>query len=173
MNEIKLTPSQINDLRGYVSRGDTYGGWKYLDNLGDRYADNAAGIIGSDDSLNGLDLWMKKSVENLWDLTVGREVRLQQFDKVASQHFKQYVETIVDNHGYLPSTAQIEKSYHKAVTENGVSSSAAIDLVINRVGPDGYWALGLGIENERIDNKNGLGNPNGRHWTMRVCWHPH
>ncbi|MBW4021486.1 iron-regulated protein FrpA, partial [Neisseria meningitidis] len=40
----------------------------------------------------------------------------------------------------------------------------AIDLVINRSLPDmadGYWALGLGIEAERIHNEQAVNNPNG------------
>lgn len=46
--EVVLTPEQIQTLRGYASRGDTYGGWRYLANLGDRYADDAAAIVGKD-----------------------------------------------------------------------------------------------------------------------------
>ncbi|HEZ2256305.1 TPA: hypothetical protein WH401_002114 [Neisseria meningitidis] len=74
--EVVLTPEQIQTLYGYASRGDTYGGWRYLANLGDRYADNAAAIVGKDANLNGLNLWMKKGVENLWDDTVGKKTRL-------------------------------------------------------------------------------------------------
>ncbi|HEZ4452644.1 TPA: hypothetical protein WIJ83_001786, partial [Neisseria meningitidis] len=44
--EVVLTPEQIQTLRGYAFRGDTYGGWRYLANLGDRYADDAAAIVG-------------------------------------------------------------------------------------------------------------------------------
>lgn len=58
--EVVLTPEQIQTLYGYAFRGDTYGGWRYLANLGDRYADNAAAIVGKDANLNGLNLWMKK-----------------------------------------------------------------------------------------------------------------
>ncbi|HEZ2152626.1 TPA: iron-regulated protein FrpC, partial [Neisseria meningitidis] len=162
--EVVLTPEQIQTLRGYASRGDTYGGWRYLANLGDRYADNAAAIVGKDTNLNGLNLWMKKGVENLWDDTVGKKTRLEKFDRVALQHFSQYVDLINENNGRLPNTSEIERSYYKAVTENGVSSSAAIDLVINRSLPDmadGYWALGLGIEAERIHNEQAVNNPNG------------
>ncbi|MCL5683446.1 iron-regulated FrpC domain protein [Neisseria meningitidis] len=87
--EVVLTPEQIQTLYGYASRGDTYGGWRYLANLGDRYADNAAAIVGKDANLNGLNLWMKKGVENLWDDTVGKKTRLEKFDRVALQHFSQ------------------------------------------------------------------------------------
>ncbi|CAM09824.1 iron-regulated protein FrpC [Neisseria meningitidis FAM18] len=162
--EVVLTPEQIQTLRGYASRGDTYGGWRYLANLGDRYADNAAAIVGKDTNLNGLNLWMKKGVENLWDDTVGKKTRLEKFDRVALQHFSQYVDLINKNNGRLPNTSEIERSYYKAVTYHGVSSSAAIDLVINRSLPDmadGYWALGLGIEAERIHNEQAVNNPNG------------
>ncbi|EJU71165.1 iron-regulated protein FrpC [Neisseria meningitidis 92045] len=162
--EVVLTPEQIQTLRGYASRGDTYGGWRYLANLGDRYADNAAAIVGKDANLNGLNLWMKKGVENLWDDTVGKKTRLEKFDRVALQHFSQYVDLINKNNGRLPNTSEIERSYYKAVTYHGVSSSAAIDLVINRSLPDmadGYWALGLGIEAERIHNEQAVNNPNG------------
>ncbi|HGT4277827.1 TPA: hypothetical protein ACM245_001590, partial [Neisseria meningitidis] len=162
--EVVLTPEQIQTLRGYAFRGDTYGGWRYLANLGDRYADDAAAIVGKDANLNGLNLWMKKGVENLWDDTVGKKTRLEKFDRVALQHFSQYVDLINENNGRLPNTSEIERSYYKAVTENGVSSSAAIDLVINRSLPDmadGYWALGLGIEAERIHNEQAVNNPNG------------
>ncbi|RQK16677.1 iron-regulated protein FrpC, partial [Neisseria meningitidis] len=162
--EVVLTPEQIQTLYGYAFRGDTYGGWRYLANLGDRYADDAAAIVGKDTNLNGLNLWMKKGVENLWDDTVGKKTRLEKFDRVALQHFSQYVDLINENNGRLPNTSEIERSYYKAVTENGVSSSAAIDLVINRSLPDmadGYWALGLGIEAERIHNEQAVNNPNG------------
>ncbi|HEZ5882489.1 TPA: iron-regulated protein FrpC, partial [Neisseria meningitidis] len=162
--EVVLTPEQIQTLRGYASRGDTYGGWRYLANLGDRYADDAAAIVGKDANLNGLNLWMKKGVENLWDDTVGKKTRLEKFDRVALQHFRQYARLINQNNGRLPNTSEIERSYYKAVTDNGVSSSAAIDLVINRSLPDmadGYWALGLGIEAERIHNEQAVNNPNG------------
>ncbi|HGH0089062.1 hypothetical protein [Neisseria meningitidis] len=71
--EVVLTPEQIQTLRGYAFRGDTYGGWRYLASLGDRYADDAAAIVGKDANLNGLNLWMKKGVENLWDDTVGKK----------------------------------------------------------------------------------------------------
>ena len=54
MSEVVLTQAQIQTLRGYVRRGDTYGGWRYLAGRGDRYADNAAAIIGSSEDLNGL-----------------------------------------------------------------------------------------------------------------------
>ncbi|HGO7273199.1 TPA: iron-regulated protein FrpA, partial [Neisseria meningitidis] len=80
------------------------------------------------------------------------------------QHFRQYARLINENNGRLPNTSEIERSYYKAVTDNGVSSSAAIDLVINRSLPDmadGYWALGLGIEAERIHNEQAVNNPNG------------
>ncbi|HEZ1705990.1 TPA: iron-regulated protein FrpC, partial [Neisseria meningitidis] len=162
--EVVLTPEQIQTLRGYAFRGDTYGGWRYLANLGDRYADDAAAIVGKDTNLNGLNLWMKKGVENLWDDTVGKKTRLEKFDRVALQHFRQYARLINENNGRLPNTSEIERSYYKAVTDNGVSSSAAIDLVINRSLPDmadGYWALGLGIEAERIHNEQAVNNPNG------------
>ncbi|MBG8766749.1 calcium-binding protein, partial [Neisseria meningitidis] len=168
--EVVLTPEQIQTLRGYAFRGDTYGGWRYLANLGDRYADDAAAIVGKDANLNGLNLWMKKGVENLWDDTVGKKTRLEKFDRVALQHFSQYVDLINENNGRLPNTSEIERSYYKAVTENGVSSSAAIDLVINRSLPDmadGYWALGLGIEAERIHNAQAVNNPNGSEWDNR------
>ncbi|MBW3872715.1 iron-regulated protein FrpC, partial [Neisseria meningitidis] len=33
--EVVLTPEQIQTLYGYAFRGDTYGGWRYLANLGD------------------------------------------------------------------------------------------------------------------------------------------
>lgn len=147
-------------MRGYINRKDTYGGWRYLANSGDRYADNAAGIVGKA-NLDGFDLWMKKAVENLWDDTVGQEVRLEKFDDVALQHFKQYVDLIDDKNGRLPNTSEIKKSYYKAVTINGVSSSAAIDLVINRVAPEGYWATGLELEFGRIDGTHAVSNPNG------------
>lgn len=168
--EVVLTPEQIQTLRGYASRGDTYGGWRYLANLGDRYADNAAAIVGKDTNLNGLNLWMKKGVENLWDDTVGKKTRLEKFDRVALQHFRQYARLINENNGRLPNTSEIERSYYKAVTDNGVSSSAAIDLVINRSLPDmadGYWALGLGIEAERIYKEQAVNNPNGSEWDNR------
>ena len=160
MSEVVLTQAQIKELRGYINRKDTYGGWRYLANSGDRYADNAAGIVGKA-NLDGFDLWVKKAVENLWDDTVGQEVRLEKFDDVALQHFKQYVDLIDDKNGRLPNTSEIEKSYYKAVTINGVSSSAAIDLVINRVAPEGYWATGLGLEFGRIDGTHAVSNPNG------------
>ena len=169
-SEVVLTPEQIQTLRGYASRGDTYGGWRYLANLGDRYADNAAAIVGKDTNLNGLNLWMKKGVENLWDDTVGKKTRLEKFDRVALQHFRQYARLINENNGRLPNTSEIERSYYKAVTDNGVSSSAAIDLVINRSLPDmadGYWALGLGIEAERIYKEQAVNNPNGSEWDNR------
>lgn len=156
MGDIVLTSGQIQTLRGYASRGDTYGGWRYLADLGDRYADNAAAIIGKDEDLNGLNLWMKRGVENLWDDTVGREARLEKFDRVALQHFEQYINLIDKDNGRLPNTSEIEGSYYKAVTDNGISTSSAIDLVINRVLPnsvDGYWAMGLGMDIERIDGQ--------------------
>ncbi len=106
----------------------------------------------------------EKRVENLWDDTVGKKTRLEKFDRVALQHFRQYARLINENNGRLPNTSEIERSYYKAVTDNGVSSSAAIDLVINRSLPDmadGYWALGLGIEAERIHNEQAVNNPNG------------
>ena len=86
MSEVVLTQTQIQTLRGYVRRGDTYGGWRYLTGLGDRYADNAAAIIGSSEDLNGLNLWMKKAVEHLWDDTAGREARLEKFDRVCGAY---------------------------------------------------------------------------------------
>lgn len=30
MNDVVLTQAQIQELRDYANRGDTYGGWKYL-----------------------------------------------------------------------------------------------------------------------------------------------
>ena len=161
MSKVVLTQAQIQTLRGYVRRGDTYGGWRYLAGLGDRYADNAAAIIGSSEDLNGLNLWMKKAVEHLWDDTAGREARLEKFDRVALQHFSQYIELINGNHGRLPNTDEIEGSYYRAVTENGIPSSAAIDLVINRVLPDGSWGVGLGMEKERIEGNHPVSNPSG------------
>ena len=161
MSEVVLTQAQIQTLRGYVRRGDTYGGWRYLTGLGDRYADNAAAIIGSSEDLNGLNLWMKKAVEHLWDDTAGREARLEKFDRVALQHFRQYVELIDRNHGRLPNTDEIEGSYYRAVTDNGIPSSAAIDLVINRILPDGSWGVGLGMEKERIEGNHPVSNPSG------------
>ena len=167
-----LNQQQQAELKGYVNRGDYHGGWTYLAKQGDRYADNAAAITGNSQDLRGVNLWMKKGVENLWDSTVGITARQEKFEDVALKHFENYVGLISERGGALPTTSQIEKSYSESLLANGLSTSAAIDLAINRaivatvpngMGKDiqGGWALGLGIETSRIDPQNAIANKEG------------
>ncbi len=90
---IILNERQQAELKGYADRGDYHGGWTYLAKQGDRYADNAAAITGNSKDLRGINLWMKKGVENLWDSTVGETARQENFEKVALNHFENYVRT--------------------------------------------------------------------------------
>ena len=169
---IILNERQQAELKGYADRGDYHGGWTYLAKQGDRYADNAAAITGNSKDLRGINLWMKKGVENLWDSTVGETARQENFEKVALNHFENYVRMIEQGKGKLPTTSQIEKSYSESLSSHGLSTSAAIDLAINRaivatvpngMGKDiqGGWALGLGIETSRIDPQNAIANKEG------------
>ena len=169
---IILNERQQAELKGYADRGDYHGGWTYLAKQGDRYADNAAAITGNSKDLRGINLWMKKGVENLWDSTVGETARQENFEKVALNHFENYVRMIEQRKGKLPTTSQIEKSYSESLSSHGLSTSAAIDLAINRaivatvpngMGKDiqGGWALGLGIETSRIDPQNAIANKEG------------
>mgnify|MGYP003582250365 CR=1 FL=1 len=56
-----LTQQEQDTLKDYADRGDYRGGWAYLSNKGDRYADNALAITGEASQLSGLNLWMKRA----------------------------------------------------------------------------------------------------------------
>ncbi len=116
---IQLNEQQRQKLQEFIQNGDTEGGWKYLAGLGDRYADDASAIIGSEGE--GIHLWMKNAVEHIWKETVGQAAYDTKFSDVAAQHFKQYVTLIENGDGNLPNTQQIENSYKDALEENGLS----------------------------------------------------
>ena len=156
---IQLNEQQRQKLQEFIQNGDTEGGWKYLAGLGDRYADDASAIIGSEGE--GIHLWMKNAVEHIWKETVGQAAYDTKFSDVAAQHFKQYVTLIENGDGNLPNTQQIENSYKDALEENGLSRNAAIDILINSVTANeiltnigGLWGLGLGMDADRINIEN-------------------
>jgi len=150
---IGITKNQLGQVLGKISNGqtDTAGAWQLLASFGDVYAAQAYTVITQPTSFYGI------AVRDHWANT-GAD--FSQFNTVALQHVRQYVDMIgkakgqseqpqdsgsltvgkgdqaaalsSDGQLLLPKTAPIEESYSVAVTAAGLPPQAAIDLVINK-----------------------------------------
>ena len=127
---LNITVDQLDIAQSYAAVGDYVGGWNYLSTVGDKYADNAYAVTSG--QATGVDKGFEVLVKNHWENTAGAGAYEQKFDKVAKQHFEQYVLVIASNGGRLPDSRQIEKSYRDAVTDAELPPTVAIDGVITR-----------------------------------------
>lgn len=92
----------VATARNLWRAGDYAGAWRELANAGDRYADNAAGVVGQ--SNNAGDTFFKNLVQNYWESTVGADVYQQKFSDVASLHLGNYLGFLEQNQGLKPDT---------------------------------------------------------------------
>lgn len=157
-----ITTEQRQLLQSYIDNNNYQGGWKYLAEIGDNYADNAYAVTtGCSVSASFLgqqyDQLMQYVVRSYWDTVAGPEAYNQKFDDVALQHFQQYVSIINFNNGELPDSQQIEKSYRDAVVLNDLPPNIAIDAAITRAVGDFLDKLWPGGKHEGLDWTDALG----------------
>lgn len=112
--------------------GDVHGAWQALAEGGDRYATAAAEITSS-----SLPPTLSQFlVISTWTQAVGYDTYREKFAAVAETHLDNYLEYVRNNDLNLPRTFEIEQSYVDALVRNGVTTSAAIDVVVNNMGLD-------------------------------------
>jgi hypothetical protein len=129
---LTITTEQLATLQGYVEKKDYPGGWEYLASIGDNYADNAYAVT-SGKGESWIDGLMYRIVRSYWGEAAGPNAYDEKFEKVSLQHFKQYVDEIIDNDGVLPDTQEIEKSYRDALKDNDLPPGTAIDGAISKI----------------------------------------
>jgi len=138
--------------------------WDVLAQAGDRYADNAAGVLGRGG--DAADNFFSTLVENHWNNTVGADAYANLFDNVAAQHLGNYLDYLRDSNGTPPDTQFIVSSYESALALSHLDASAAFDgawatAVPGQTIADSSWAGFLGMEAARIttsETTNGLNN---------------
>ncbi|MCO6181037.1 Hint domain-containing protein [Ciceribacter sp. RN22] len=148
-----ITDAQFAQVNLYVEALDYAGGWAYLASIGDNYADNASAVISAT-SVASQGRIFALLVERHWENTAGRTAYEQKFEAVALQHFQQHVGYIRKEHGKLPTTEDIEKSYRTAVEQNGLSAYVAFDGIFTQslgklTGKSIDWPDFLGIDAAR------------------------
>jgi len=127
-----ITASQLQQVQAALqtaqstkTSSDTGAVWQLLSSFGDNYATAAYQAIAEPTSSYGA------AVRNAWTVT-GADFS-SEFIPVALAHLQNYVNDIANstpqNGNYaLPTTTQIETSYFDALTANGVTPYAGIDL---------------------------------------------
>ncbi len=128
---ITLTSSQLQQVQASLSTDSTAATWHLLASFGDRYAKAAYEGIAQPTSLYG------EVIRNSW-AEAGADFA-GKFDSVAKDHLSTYVSDIENAFNPavsaydLPNSTLIEQSYFNALTSEGVSPYAAIDLSIGRI----------------------------------------
>ncbi|MBM5783098.1 MAG: hypothetical protein FJ368_06755 [Pelagibacterales bacterium] len=133
---LTITKVVYEKAKDLLDQGKVNEAWQVLGGAGDNYALNAAKITDKNNySLS------QTLVKETWENTVGIELYNQKFDAVAVSHLNNYLDYIknsVPDDDFddvtfltLPDTGEIETSYGKALQDNGISASAAIDGIIN------------------------------------------
>jgi len=114
------------DLKKAVAAAQRNGvdhGWKFVSRFGDNYA-GLASLVTRDDS-GGPQPGFGQMVHRHWQTVVGPELERAYFDKVAAQHFKQYVRILET--GTWPDSNQILLSYLTAVRSYGLPDELVFD----------------------------------------------
>lgn len=148
-----ISATAVATARDLYNQGQYGQAWEALAQAGDRYADNAAGVVGP--SKDGGDLFFKTLVQHYWENTVGAETYQQKFTEVAGKHLNNYLTELERNDGLKPDTQFIIDSYEDALGRSGVSTNAAFDGAWAKAMPDDVldstWAVPfLGMEPFRM-----------------------
>jgi len=98
--------AQVDHAQALADAGKYSESWRYLAELGDSYADNAADVTGG--PMSGFGKMMEELVRQHWGSTAGEDVYNEKFNQVAKGHLNNYLEILRD--GRWPTTGCIEIS---------------------------------------------------------------
>ncbi|WP_150049248.1 MULTISPECIES: hypothetical protein [Methylomonas] len=145
-----LPQAAVAEARAYFDQGQYASAWDALARGGDRYADNAAGVLGRGG--DAADYFFQKLVQHWWDYNEPGAYETK-FDAVAHDHLDNYLTQV--ERGYLPDTQFILNSYEQALRDNQLSASIAFDGAWAKAVPgdvfDGTWGIPfLGMELDRL-----------------------
>ena len=154
-----IPPAAVQAARDQLTQGNAMAAWETLANAGDRYADNAAAVLGRNGDL--ADRFFHDLVKNYWEATVGADAYQQKFDDLAQKHLDNYLKEL--EKGLMPDTQDILTSYEGAARVVDLSPNVAFDGALSRAleGPgwSAIWGTLLGMEGDRVtksETKNDL-----------------
>lgn len=145
----KLNPQQVEKIVELAEQGDPAEGWQLLGTYGDPYAALAAQVLSNKKTRNGS--FYNGLITYHWIQANGLEKTQNNFQSVAKQHFRQYVE-IIRLTGNWPDSDQILMSYLKAVRDHHLKDITVFDAAWDAAGMNWYrpWQKLNHIESERI-----------------------
>lgn len=151
-----IPPSTVQTARDLWSQSRYAEAWNILAQAGDRYADNAAGVLGLNQ--DAADKFFQTLVRHHFENTVGVDAYNQLFDDVARDHLGNYLD-ILDS-GFMPTTQDIVNSYEESLSLNGLDKSAAFDGAwAKALDPaDSSWGTFLGMDSSRITTSDTTNN---------------
>lgn len=147
----RIPQSYITEAKTYFDNGQYAEAWNTLAQGGDRYADNAAGVLGRND--DSADYFFQKLVQHFWDSNDPGAYE-RSFNNVAHDHLENYLKQL--EKGYLPDTQFIISSYEESLVKNGLSPNLAFDGAWSKAVPgdskfDATWGIPfLGMEADRM-----------------------
>lgn len=143
-----LSVKQVERLVELANKGKPVKGWKLLGDFGDPYAAVAAKVLSAKKSVMGS--FYNNLITRHWIQATGLEKYKKNFQSVAQQHFRQYVE-IIRATGNWPDSDQILMSYFKAVRDHGLADITVFDAAWDAAGMNKYrsWQKLNHIEAER------------------------
>lgn len=143
-----ITPAVVAIATAQWSNGQYKEAWNTLAQAGDRYADNAAGVLGRNQDAG--DRFFQRLVQAHWENTVGAEAYQQKFLAVAAEHLDTYLKQIET--GSLPTTQDVLNSYEDAAGRVGLDKNVAFDGALARMADplSATWGLFLGMDPSRI-----------------------
>jgi Ca2+-binding RTX toxin-like protein/subtilisin-like proprotein convertase family protein len=165
-----INKATLDQAQSLLEQGKIHEAWQVLGDAGDNYALTAAQV--TDKNSESI---LRTFVQETWENTVGMAKYNEKFDLVAERHLENYIQSIKNINGevvgldlfVLPKTGDIEKSYGKALSDNEISTKAAIDGIMNSATEntpipgwtawldlfDGKWSNDYDIEDSRISEK--------------------
>ena len=151
-----IPQSAIQEARDHLSQGRVMEAWNVLAQAGDRYADNAAAVLGRNS--DAADRVFELLVKSTWENTVGKDAYDSKFPAVARQHLSNYLDILQS--GRMPTTQDIITSYESAARGNDLPPEVAIDGIWSKAADilGSSWGVALGLEPSRITTSNATNN---------------